>query len=111
MIRYLSRRFSVPPLTPQLGLFDPQVVRSAKLQKITEWPEHLRFPINFDKNKVEDIVLNDIRLSTSPLIITGFTSLDYLIDFVAELDAEQPKLISILLGSEPSPARRKEYSL
>lgn len=101
----------MPQLTPQLGLFDPQVVRSAKLQNITEWPEQQRFPLNFDKNKVEDIVLNDIRESTSPLIITGYTSLDYLIDFVADLDAEQPKFISILLGSEPSPARRKEYSL
>lgn len=97
--------------TPQLGLFDEQVVRSAKIRNITDWPEQQRFPLNFAKNKVEEIVLNDIRASTSPLIITGFTSLDYLIDFVTALDGEQPKSISILFGSEPSPARRKEYSL
>jgi len=101
----------LPPFTPQLGLFDEQVVRSAKLRNITDWPEQQRFPLNFTRNKVEDIVLNDIRASTSPLIITGFTSLDYLIDFVADLNAGQPQSISILFGSEPSPARRKEYSL
>lgn len=86
----------VPPLTPQLGLFDSQVLRSAKLQKITDWPESQRFPLNFDKNKVEDVVLGDIRSGHSPLIITGFTSLDYLIDFVADLDIDHPESISLL---------------
>lgn len=100
----------MPPSPSQLKLFDSHVVRSVRRQHIAEWPEQQRFPLNFEKNTVEDIVLNDIRSSTSPLIITGYTSLDYLIDFIADREGEGPELISILLGSDPSPARRKAYS-
>jgi superfamily II DNA or RNA helicase len=95
----------------QLGLFDDRVVHDAKTRKIVDWPDRLRLPLNFAGQKVEDVLGDDIRASRSPLLITGFTSLDYLIDFVAGLSEEQPETVSILLGSEPSPARRSEYRL
>jgi len=95
----------------QLGLFDDRVVYDAKTRKIVNWPDCYRFPLNFAAQKVEDVLGDDIRESVSPLLITGFTSLDYLIDFVAGLSEQQPETISILLGSEPSPARRSEYRL
>ena len=94
-----------------LNLFDDAVVRSAKIRKVTEWPDCRRFPLNFDGKKVEQIVREDLKTSKFPLIITGFTSLDYLIDFVADLPVDSPEKIRILLGSEPTAARRKEYSL
>ncbi len=93
----------------QLGLFDEPVVRDAKKRQIRDWPDRYRFPLNFAGRKVEEIVCADITQSTHPLIITGFTSLDYLIDFVADLPNEFPGPISLLLGSEPSPARRADY--
>ncbi|RUM36179.1 MAG: helicase [Desulfobulbus sp.] len=95
----------------QLGLFDAPVVRDAKKRQITDWPDRYRFPLNFAGRKVEDVVCDDISRSTHPLLVTGFTSLDYLIDFVADLPDESPERISLLLGSEPSPARRTDYGL
>jgi hypothetical protein len=94
-----------------LKLFDDEIVHAAKRRQITEWPDSKRFPLNFDSMRVEEIVREDLKASFSPLIVTGFTSLDYLIDFVADLPIDQPEKICILLGSEPSPARRQDYSL
>ncbi len=93
----------------QLGLFDEPVVRAAKRRRITDWPDHFRFPLNFAGHKVEDVICADIAASTAPLLVTGFTSLDYLIDFVAGLPEEGPETVSLLLGSEPAPARRSDY--
>ena len=94
-----------------LSLYDDAFVRSAKIRKVTDWPDGQRFPLNFDGKRVEQIVREDLKSSKIPLIITGFTSLDYLIDFVADLPVDSPGKIRILLGSEPTAARRKEYSL
>ena len=88
-----------------------EVVRSAKLRQVSEWPDAERFPLNFDGKRVEQIIREDLKASNSPLIITGFTSLDYLVDFIANLPINHPENIRILLGSEPSPARRQDYSL
>jgi hypothetical protein len=93
-----------------LNLFDDEIVHAAKRRQISDWPDQERFPLNFSGKRVEHIVREDLKASTSPLIITGFTSLDYLIDFVAGLPSNNPERIHILLGSEPSPARRKDYS-
>jgi superfamily II DNA or RNA helicase len=106
----LKIQFESLTATP-LGLFDDKVVRDAKIKKISDWPDHLRFPLNFDGRKVESVVLDELKHSSNPLIITGFTSLDYLIDFVADLSVDKPEKISILLGSEPTPARRTHYRL
>jgi len=95
----------------QLGLFDEPVIRDAKKRKITDWPDRYRFPLNFAGRKVEEIVCGDITQSTHSLLVTGFTSLDYIIDFVADLPDDSPGSISLLLGSEPSPARRADYGL
>ncbi len=103
---------NAPRLVPRpLSLFDPQIVRDAKVRGITEWPENQRFPLNFDQRTVEDVLVDDIKGSCSPLIITGYTSLDYLIDIIADLPEDSPESVSILLGSEPSPGRRARYSL
>ena len=74
----------------QLNLFDEAIIHEAKLRGVRDWPDMGRFPYNFEKNKVEDLVLKDLSTSASPLIITGFPSLDYIIDFVADLPGEQP---------------------
>jgi len=97
--------------TRQLGLFDDEVNTRAIVRGVTNWPDIERFPHNFNKNKVEQVVSKDLTNSVHPLIITGFTSLDYIIDFVAALPADHPTQIRLVVGSEPSPARRTEYSL
>ncbi len=95
----------------QISFFDDDVDIQANFRGVGEWPESERFPYNFKRTRVEDIVLKDLSASSSPLIVTGFTSLDYIIDFVASLPEETPKTIRLLIGSEPSPGRRSEYSL
>ena len=69
----------------QISFFDDEVDIQANIRGVGNWPEKERFPYNFNKTRVEDIVLKDLSASQSPLIITGFTSLDYIIDFVAAL--------------------------
>jgi hypothetical protein len=88
-----------------LNLFDDEIGHAAKRRQIVEWPTPERFPLNFGGKRVEHQVQEDLKSSTSPIIITGYTSLDYLIDFVAGLPADLPEKIRILLGSEPSSAR------
>jgi hypothetical protein len=74
-----------------------------------DWPEPARFPLNRDHLHVEDVVLHDLKTSAEPLIITGFSALDRLIDFVAETQSEGP--VRIVLGSEPFPSRRETYEV
>lgn len=95
----------------QLGLFDDAVDFQASLRGVGDWPEPERFPHNFGKNTVERQVFADLSESESPLIVTGYTSLDYLIDFIADLPLERPSTIRLLLGSEPTPSTRREYGL
>jgi hypothetical protein len=55
----------------QLALFD------------AGWPPAERFPANSPFGTVRAQVLADLRASRRPLIVTGYTSLDTLIDFLA----------------------------
>lgn len=95
----------------QLGFFDSDVEIQASIRGVSDWPEQERFPLNLKDSPAEKIILKDLAGSFSPLLVTGFTSLDYIIDFVADLPQEKPASIRLLIGSEPSPARRSEYSL
>ena len=95
----------------QTSFFDDQVDVQAGIRGVDAWPDLDRFPYNFHKTRAESIILKDLTASKSPLIVTGFTSLDYIIDFVADLPDGSPETIQLLIGSEPSPARKKEYSL
>lgn len=74
-----------------------------------DWPDPNRFPLNRDHLHVEDVVLHDLKTSTQPLIITGFSALDRLIDFVADTSSTGP--VRIVLGSEPFPSRRETYEV
>lgn len=95
----------------QISFFDDQVDIQANIRSVGDWPDADRFPYNFSSTRVEQIVREDLAGSASPLIVTGFTSLDCLIDFVAGLPQYRPEAIRILIGSEPSPARRTDYGL
>lgn len=95
----------------QLNFFDSDVENQAIVRGISDWPEQERFPLNHKNSPAEKIILKDLSSSQSPLLVTGFTSLDYIIDFIADLPAEKPETIRLLIGSEPSPAKRSEYSL
>ena len=95
----------------QLGFFDADVDIQAGIRGIDDWPEQERFPLNLKNSPAEKIILQDLSSSHSPLLVTGYTSLDYLIDFLADLPTDRPGDIRLLVGSEPTPARRGHYGL
>lgn len=73
------------------------------------WPDARRFPLNLTNSKVEDAVLADIHDSASALLVTGYASLDRLIDFASDgPETSRPRL---LIGHEPHPSRRQSYEL
>jgi hypothetical protein len=74
-----------------------------------DWPSGNRFPLNQDAASVEDTVLADLRSSSNPLIVTGFATLDRLIDFVAS--ADQCDQIRVVFGSEPFASRQDTFSI
>ena len=51
-----------------------------------DWPEDARFSLNEVSARIADKVLANLEQSERPLIITGFATLDRLIDFVAGAD-------------------------
>ncbi|MFC1639869.1 SNF2-related protein, partial [Gemmatimonadota bacterium] len=74
-----------------------------------DWPSSARFPYNDSPHTVRDVVVKDIRESSAPLIVTGYTSLGWIVELLANLSSRQgrqgPKLESLrlLIGNEPLP--------
>ncbi len=63
------------------------------------WPPAERFPLNLEKSKVEDIVRRDILDSGRYVIITGYSSLEYLVSFFGTEDFPN-RQITVVLGHE-----------
>jgi hypothetical protein len=96
-------------MTDQIGLFDAPEDLLATLGS-KGWPDPQSLPFNASGQSVGRVVLPDLRQSAEPLIITGYASLDRLINYLAELP-ESCRTVRLLLGSEPYPARRSHISL
>src|SRR5690606_12587190 len=82
-----------------------------ELKPLQIWPHNRDFPLNLkehDRN-VETIVLEDLNYSSQFTIITGFTSLSYLIDIFGNNDYPKLQNVKIVLGFEPNPRGRKKY--
>jgi hypothetical protein len=75
------------------------------------YPAPDRFPLNLDGLKVESVVLSDLRSSASPLIITGFASIDRLIDFCCDHCSSGEADVRLLIGHEPFPSRRSTFTV
>jgi superfamily II DNA or RNA helicase len=79
-----------------------------------QWPDKSDFPLNLSYpyfRTVESIVMNDILLSKESLIITGFTSLSYLIDVYEKHPELSEKKIRVVLGFDPIPRMRKKWPI
>lgn len=82
---------------------------------LQRWPSHERFPYNDAERTVESVVRADLEGARDPLIITGYTSLDRLIDFLARCERRQASepghynRIRFVLGHEPAPSKRTEF--
>ena len=79
------------------------------------WPDRERFPYNYAKSSVGSIIEKDLRSSKNPLIITGYASLEKIIDFLADCHSSWQSnpdafdRIRILLGNEPYPTKAQEF--
>ncbi len=75
--------------------------QTSLLEQIEErrWPAPEHFPLNLPEIKVEDLIRQDILDSGRYVIITGYSSLEYLISFFGVHDFPNRK-ITILLGHE-----------
>jgi len=94
--------------TRSFDLFAEETPVDAEAYRL-DWPKPARFPLNVDRRKVHDVVRADLYTAENPLIVTGYASLDKLIDFIADCPTESQ--IRILLGFEPFPSRRESYEV
>ena len=96
----------------QPDFFDKDIDIKLSVRGMSSWPDQSRFPINISNEKAGKTLKNDFENSDSITIVTGYTSLDYIIDFLSKLDFENnSKQIKLLIGSEPFPGRREQYNL
>ena len=93
---------------PTLNLFRQPHLAAAKHAELV-WPSLDLFPLNLNDRSVADNVVEDLRASPSPLIVTGYASLDKIIDFVA--GCPQRSQIRILFGQEPFGSQRESFQL
>ncbi|HSM27329.1 MAG TPA: SNF2-related protein [Thioalkalivibrio sp.] len=91
-----------------LDLFAEETPVDAQAHRL-DWPDPARFPLNVDRRQVGDRVLEDLRASQEPLIVTGYAALDHLIDFIAETPEDGH--LRLLLGFEPFPSRRESFEV
>lgn len=90
--------------------------RSRRRTDPPAWPPHDRFPYNNScaGQTVGSRVLEELRTSRSPLIITGYTSLSFVIDLLAHYRSQSDvAYVRLLLGHQragsPRPRERRRY--
>lgn len=75
-----------------------------------ELPLASRMPLNERGRKVYDTLLADLCEQSEALVITGYSALDQLLVLISQRGDKSGPL-RLMLGSEPSPSRRQEFSL
>lgn len=93
----LNYEVPLPPPTPERPM---------------KWPAQERFPLNLkpDRN-VQEFIVRDLRASANYLIVSGFTSLNHLVDFFGHEKAwADTRTVRLLLGWDPSPSKRKVWA-
>lgn len=66
-----------------------------------QWPPADRYPLNNQLGKVRNWIQQDIKDSRNYLVLTGFSSLAYLIEELGRKRIWQNRSIDIVLGNEP----------
>ncbi|HEY5138368.1 MAG TPA: hypothetical protein VIJ25_03490, partial [Methylococcales bacterium] len=92
-------------------------VEEVRREPDLDLPDHDRFPYNYDHQTVRSLIFKDLLNSRRPLIISGYTSLSMVIEFLAlsyqKLIANEEafETIQILIGNEPAPTQRTTFRL
>jgi superfamily II DNA/RNA helicase len=96
----------------QLSLFDKGEDPHETKIKL---PAHERFPYNYAGQTVKPLIFKDLLNSKKPLILTGYTSLGMIIEFLAscylaiKADANAFKEIQIFIGNEPNTIQSGQF--
>ena len=75
------------------------------------WPNQDEYPLNIPMldRSVENVLKNDLYRAKNFLILTGYTSLSYLIDTFGNDEKITAKSVRIVLGFDPNFRGRKRY--
>ncbi|MFP5255363.1 MAG: SNF2-related protein [Acidimicrobiia bacterium] len=74
------------------------------------WPPTGRFPVNRASASVRSVVWADLVSSRRPRVVTGYASIDQLIQLIADWRAQpEAEQLQIVLGSEPFPTTRRSF--
>ena len=77
-----------------------------------DWPHPARFPLNnTGAASVRTVVFGDLKQSASPLLVTGYASLDQIIDFSCDACETPGHEVRLLIGNEPYASRRDTFSM
>jgi hypothetical protein len=74
------------------------------------WPAQERFPCNRSGHTVGRVVLADLRGARSPLIVSGYASLERILRLLAELAPDKGP-VRLLFGVEPHVTGRERFAL
>ncbi len=76
-----------------------------------KWPDETRFPLNIPDlgRKVGDILEQDLSISNECIVITGFTSLTRIVEWLGTDKFQNLKRIRILLGNDPILKKKAKY--
>lgn len=99
--------------SPQLNIFDVVGLGDIghRLATVGRWPDQGRFPVNLPGRTVREKVLEDLKASANPLIVTGYASLDRIIDLLAGVGRQEGTHVRLVLGNEPFESRKKNFVL
>jgi len=98
----------------QQGLFDNIGFLDAesRLRMLPEWPDPERFPINRPGESTGRVVIEDLRSSPQPLIVTGYASIDRIIGFLSDFSSgSTDSIVRLVLGNEPFESKTKSFTL
>jgi superfamily II DNA or RNA helicase len=101
---------SRPAAAMQLSLaqtITPEVIEEVPKER---WPDASRFPHNESGQRVRKVVQPDIDRSDEVLIIVGYTSLNQLIELIAQRDHAPHRRLRVLIGHEPYPSSRQTWA-
>src|SRR5687768_5082899 len=79
------------------------------------WPDINDFPYNQDRRSVGSVVRADLSRSRFPLVITGYASLERLIEWLSEVSmttrarSDYAPRVRLLLGHEPHLTAKEEW--
>ena len=94
-------------------LFDsgPAILMPHRLSTL-QWPDPARIPVNHAKSRVRDQVWSDLCDSEAPYVVTGFASLEQVLQLVSDrFQIDAPGSLSVLFGTEPMVFERVGYGV